>query len=843
MNHLKPMRWLAVGIVGTLLLSLSTEADAQKKVKPGKGIAEPAASPAAQAQGNPGPATTRLIARLGTDQLRHGSRILCLTYSPDGQVLAAGGGSDPVRLWDTKTGQQKLTCPETWVNAIVFTPRGSVMFTGGAFKTIRMWETANGKEEAKLNGHNAPVKALALSIGGQTLASGSQDGVIILWEVSTKKKITEIKDHTDEITCLAFSQLRGEDEDSALFVSSSNDRTVRVWDANTNQLKQKIDAGCGVLAVAISKDGKHVFAAGDDNLIRVWDVDTGKLADTLKGHDGMVVSLAVSRDGKTMVSGGRDKSMRLWNLEDLKAAPRVIQRHLGDSDALALTRDGKRVATAGLNNTIRMFDTASGKELFAADQPQAALTGLVVSRDGKTLAAVTAPGIVYLWDAVTGQRLRDWATGHVGDISLAYTPDGQSIVTAADTIRFWDPQTGKQRFELPGNGTKKTPVVSIAFTPDGKTLAAGMHNHDVVLWDVDAKKEIGSIKCSGTPYALAFSTDSALLAASGDSKIVICDRTGKELRRFECKDAPPKTILPDVAALAFSADKKTIAAACYDGVIRILDFMTGKELGVCEGHASVPYSIAYSHDGRTLLSGSFDASVRLWEPFSGAQLGELKAHAGPVYGVALSPDGKIAYSAGADTNVAIWDATGFGKAGPPKAAWMGNELDQAWKDLASDNAGAARQVIWRLIANPQDVATAMKKQVHLVDVARINKLIGDLDSDEFDTREAATKELASQGRWLEGRLKEALEKPPSLEYKRRVEQLIDKLGVPGALTLRQEQLRMRRAMMVLEYIADDGSIDLLGKLSKQAPEEAFRHEAQVTLQRMGKTAGKVIGGN
>src|SRR5207248_11511320 len=130
--------------------------------------------------------------------------------------------------------------------------------------------------------------------------------------------------------------------------------------------------------------------------------------------------------------------------------------------------------------------------------------------------------------------------------------------------------------------------------------------------------------------------------------------------------------------------------ACFDVGVRNLAYNTGNEVGVCEGHLRVPYAIAYSHDGRTLLSGSFDATVRLWEPFSGVQLAELKGHAGPVYGVALSPDGKTAYSAAADTNVLIWDATGFGKAGPPKAALGPNELDQTWVELSNDNAAAAR---------------------------------------------------------------------------------------------------------------------------------------------------------
>jgi WD domain, G-beta repeat len=383
--------------------------------------------------------------------------------------------------------------------------------------------------------------------------------------------------------------------------------------------------------------------------------------------------------------------------------------------------------------------------------------------------------------------------------------------------------------------------LSLAFAADGKACAVGMRSGQVVLWDLDGKTAVGAFAYPGQPYAVAFSADSKLLAAAGGSKIVLFDRAAnKELRRFDCKDAPPKTLLPDVAALAFSADKKTLAVACFDGAVRILDYNTGKEVGACEGHLSVPYAIAYSQDGRTLLSGSFDATVRLWEPFSGVQLAELKGHAGPVYGVALSSDGRTAYSAAADTNVLIWDATGFGKAGPPKAALGPNELDQAWVELSNDNAAAARLTIWRLIANPQGVAAHLKTKVPLVDVPRIKKLLADLDSDEFDERDAAERELAVQGRWLEGRLEEALIKPPSLEYRRRIEKLQEKLRVPGALTLRQEQIRLRRAMMVLEYLADEPAIDLLSRLTRQAPEDALCDEATHTLARLGKTlpAGK-----
>src|SRR5207248_1382686 len=140
-----------LAILGAASL-LQLDGYAQEKTKP---------QAAVDAAGDPLPSGA--IKRLGTARLRHGSRVMALAYSPNGRILAAGGGDDPVRLWDTDTGKEIRTLKETWVNALAFTPRGSVIATAGAFKIIRLWEVATGKEANKLEGHATAVKAMALS--------------------------------------------------------------------------------------------------------------------------------------------------------------------------------------------------------------------------------------------------------------------------------------------------------------------------------------------------------------------------------------------------------------------------------------------------------------------------------------------------------------------------------------------------------------------------------------------------------------------------------------------------------------------------------------------------------
>jgi WD40 repeat protein len=796
---------------------------------PGQPLLQPIAQPTPPAA--PAANTSqldRLLRRLGTSQFRHGSRILTLAYAPSGQLLAAGGGADPVRLWNVETGQEKFRLNEPWVHAIVFTPRGSVLATAGEFKTIRLWEVSTGKEFGKLEGHTAPIKAMAISPDGTLIASGDQDGTIILWELIMKKAIVTLKAHAGEITALAFSP------DSTLLASASADRTVRVWNADTNKEIKKLDAGCCPLAVALSADARQVFSGGDDNLVRVWSVETGKQTGALKGHEASVCSLLLARDGKTLVSAAHDGTMRLWDVTGGKQQPRVIRRNTGDSDALALTKDGKFVATAGLNNTIRIFETASGKEVTGNDGPQAGLGSIALSADGKRLVTASATGVVYVWDAAAGTILRNWATRQGGETVIALSPDGKTLVTGADTLKVWDADTGAARGDLPVDEGEA--VVSLRFAPDGRLLAIGTRDGNVTLWDVPGHKALHRVAYPKAPYALAFTRDGGRLAVSGTSKIMLFDtRSGKEVKQLASKSEGTPASHPDVAALAFAPDGKTLAVAGYDAVVRLLDVDTGKEVQHCEGHASVPYGLAFSADGRTLVTGSFDSTVRLWEAFSGRPIGVLTGHVGPVFGVALSPDNKTAYSASADTTVIVWDVTGQAKtatAGTP-------DLEAAWRDLANENPGVANPVAWRLIAHAKEAIPFLARKVYLVDVARIDKLLKDLDSDDFDERNKANTELQGHGRWLEGRLREALVNPPSLEYKRRIEQLLDKLNVPGSLSLRQEQLRMRRVMLILEQVADAEAIQLFEKLTAGAPEEMFRAEAKMSLGRMrnGKRSG------
>ncbi len=784
----------------------------------------------ASAQGDKLP--PRSFQRFGTTKLRHGSRILCLAYSRDGNVLVAGGGNDPVRLWSPKTGDLIRELNEPWVHAMAFSPSGETLFYGGYQKSVRLWNFKLNKETGRLDGHKSAVKAIVVTPDAAAIVTGSQDGAIYIWDMNNKRKVGELVGHTDEVNALVYS-----DKDNGFLASAGSDRAIIIWDLEKNVARFKIDVGCGVLALAVSADGKTLYSAGDDHLIRRWDIAARKQTGTFKGHDGIIVSLVLR--GDTLISGGLDRSIRFWNANTTEQV-RSLPRSQGDGDAFAVTSAGDFVATAGLNNTIRIFEAGNGKEVIPAAGAQSALVGLSLSADNQRLAAVTADGQILLWDPKADKLLRQWDSKQTSDLVLAFAPDSKSFATASNTVRVWNAESGDAIVQLPVKFVDS--AGALAWSPDGKTLALGFTSGLIELWDVKDKKSVGSFKYAGSLHAVAWSPDGKKLAAAGGVKIVVWDtQTSAIVHNFDFKEGPAPTF-PTVKCLAFGPDGKTLAAGGFDAVARIYNLNAknptdAKEQRACEGHSSAIYAVAFSPDGRSLLTGSFDKTVRLWEAFSGKQIAVYKGHTGEVTGIAFAGDGRSVFSAATDTLAYHWDVPGLSNNGKlPELTLAPQDLEAAWTTLLTEETPRGHETMWKCIASAKQAIPFLTKdkKVYLLDPERVKRLFKELDSNHFPTRIAAMSELSGYGRWMEGRYDAAMANPPSLEYKRRVEILKDKLNAISSPSLVQERLRVRRIMLICEQVGGPDALAAMKQLAERGPEEDIRAEAAASLLRMTK---------
>src|SRR5262249_17684104 len=219
-----------------------------------------------------------------------------------------------------------------------------------------------------------------------------------------------------------------------------------------------------------------------------------------------------------------------------------------------------------------------------------------------------------------------------------------------------------------------------------------------------------------------------------------------------------------------------------------------------------------------------DGVIRLWDAWSGKELGRLAGHRGWVMAIAFSPDGRRLVSGSTDTTALVWDVARYTRRENARARLSAGEVRSAWDDLAGDAAGAYR-AIGALAAAPDQAVPFLAERVKPAaapDPKRVARLLARLDSARFADREQATRELEKLGRLVEPALRQTLAGRPSLEARRRIERLLKKLDLG--------EVRAVRVVEVLEHASTPAARRLLAELAGGVPEARQTREAKAALR-------------
>ncbi|KAJ6015115.1 hypothetical protein N7540_009706 [Penicillium herquei] len=234
-----------------------------------------------------------------------------------------------------------------------------------------------------------------------------------------------------------------------------------------------------------------------------------------------------------------------------------------------------------------------------------------------------------------------------GVCTIAFSPDGNTIATGSNdkTIKIWDATTGECKETLHGHSGK---VKNLAFTLDGEMIVSSAYDGTIKLWNTTTGDCQGGY--DNAVMALAFSTIRYEIASASDSTIKIQNTTGDCQRTLYGHSKM-------IRALAFSPDESMIASGSYDETIKLWNAITGNCQRTLQGHFDVVSTLAFSPDGNMITSGSHDDTIRIWNTTTGDCQMTLYGHSGRVEALAFSPNRNMIASGSHDTTIKLWDTT------------------------------------------------------------------------------------------------------------------------------------------------------------------------------------------
>jgi len=412
-----------------------------------------------------------------------------LALSRDGKWLGAVEGGEKgkgLRIWKVEDLKESATwkCPATEVLAL--SPGGTIAAgCSGADGKIWLYDIETGKELPTAHATGDVIRFLEFLPKGNGLVAAGKAGVIHVLDPRTGKPLRPEPGHIGAVRAIAQMP-------DGSCITASNDTTARLWDANGKEVRIFAHP-VAVMAAVVSADGKTLFTACADGSVRAWDVAKGtELCQFVAGDvAGAARCVSLSPDGKTLAVGYARGLVHLFNPATLKE-PKLLAGS-ANTVALSYTPAGLLVARDA-GHTIRMFDPKAGElrhfEAFAgsADSPSVA-----VSSDGKFVAGALGEEKesgksaldVGVWEASSGKlvdRVRVGRREHEVT-AVAYISNGKQVVVGDAGGKVWVIDVEKKEMVRKYEG-HRGPILGLAVSPDGKTVASGGADTTVLVWDL-----------------------------------------------------------------------------------------------------------------------------------------------------------------------------------------------------------------------------------------------------------------------------------------------------------------------------------------------------------------------
>lgn len=427
-------------------------------------VAAPSAPSEAQNQ------VVRLIAKLPDYKgpSRFAGRKSLITYSPDGRLVAMSGTKGTITVWDTETGALKATlkAAKDGISGFAFSPDGGTAATRDYLdKSVRLWDVATWEVKATLPGRKRNLETklksgftfeeefgpVPFSPDGLTLLSEREDDIVAITEVPNGQERMTLNHDTRD--------------------SGAREVLKVMFFGGTRHFL--------ALQTGFSADGNWVFTINGDKSAKIWDARTGQLKNNIVNKE-RIYRASFSPDSQSLLTVEQQGGMKLWEVETGQLKGEIAPKGFLEDwmKSFEFSPDGRNVATFHLGDT-RLWDAKTGALRFKLLKSET--TDATFSPDSRWLATASSDkqSAGKIWDVETGELKMSLApTGHKS-VAVFFSPDGSLLATTNDKgVTLWNAKTGALLATL---AEARYPV---AFSKDGRRLVTGARNDTALLWEL-----------------------------------------------------------------------------------------------------------------------------------------------------------------------------------------------------------------------------------------------------------------------------------------------------------------------------------------------------------------------
>jgi WD40 repeat protein/serine/threonine protein kinase len=611
-----------------------------------------------------------------------------LGWSPDGGKLAGGCNDATVHVWETITGRELyvLTGHQSPIRSVAFNSNGGRVAAWGEDGTIKIWDANTGRLTAEVV-HPKEVRAGAWSPDDNLLASGHEDGTVTISGTHGGDKVVTLRKRSWGVYDLAWSP------DGTRLASAGADFTARIWDvASEKMVVGPLRHSHRVMSVAWEPNGQRLATCSVDETVKVWNATTGREEVTLRGHRERIDSLAWGPNGR-LASASADGSIRISDrIRDQQRC--VLSGHVGSATSVSWSPSGKRLASGGDDGKILIWDPTTREAVLTITPHFGPIRALAWSPDSQQLASAWSEGNVNLkvWGVPSGREVFALPGGAGGVFAVAWSQDGTRLAAGSRDGTIHVVESLKENPKVHVFHAHRGPVRTLAWNPQGDRLASGGEGDTgefIKLWDPIRGTELARLQDSQSGgIGVAWSPDGKRLAAFAGFRLVITwdAETGRKLATMRGHN-------DDVVAVAWSPDGTRLASAAVDNSVRVWDPRIGEETLVLQGNAGFFLDVSWHPDGVMLAAACSDGLIWIWDATRGFER-DATPRGLPYI------DRKVA-SGNARGEDLLWYAQSYFRAGKPREGLA----------LVKDNPTALLQLYAKLTPDDQKVLAQLRPGV------------------------------------------------------------------------------------------------------------------------------------